>query len=139
MSSGLGAGEQGTMLTDYVVVSRLKDLLLPDCRRDKKRGDRPADYVGGPGVEAGATAVPQRGQWLQAASSAVLQELQVLGAAGAGAAEDSEVDALGSSSGSAAMPFLNSFIDLPRDFAKSGSLVPPNSTRTITRMTSNSW
>src|SRR5262249_38408770 len=36
------------------------------------------------------------------------------------------------------MPFLNSFIDLPSERAISGSLLPPNITSTITRMTSSS-
>src|SRR5436190_1117712 len=36
------------------------------------------------------------------------------------------------------MPFLNSFMDLPSERAISGSLLPPNMTSTITRMTSSS-
>src|SRR5437667_5846916 len=36
------------------------------------------------------------------------------------------------------MPFLNSFMDLPSERAISGSLLPPNMTSTMTRMTSSS-
>jgi hypothetical protein len=97
------------------------------------------NYFGGVGVEPGATIVPQRGQCAQATSIGDWQELQVGGAVEVTVAERAGVEALLSSSGSAAIPFLNSFMDLPSDFARSGSLLPPKSTKTITRISSSSW
>jgi len=44
----------------------------------------------------------------------------------------------GSSSPTAATPFLNSFIDFPSEAASSGSLLAPKRTRTITRPTTRS-
>jgi hypothetical protein len=37
------------------------------------------------------------------------------------------------------MPFLNSFIDFPREPAKSGSFFAPKKKRAITRPTIRSW
>jgi hypothetical protein len=96
-------------------------------------------YFGGAGGESSDMTVPQRGQWIQVTSSGDLKVLQVRGAVEAPGVEGCRVEDVFSSSGSAAMPFLNSFMDLPSDFARSGSLLPPKSTRTITRITSSSW
>src|SRR5712692_11093232 len=87
------------------------------------------------GSAAEGAAVPHAGQCVHAASSAALHEAQTRVGAGLAA---TVAGALVSSS-SVATPFLNSFIDLPRDFASSGSLAPPNRTSAITRMTINSY
>jgi hypothetical protein len=97
------------------------------------------NYFGGVGVEPGATIVPQRGQCAQTTSIGDWQELQVRGPVEVTVAECTGVEDLLSSSGSAAIPFLNSFMDFPSDFARSGSFLPPMSTKTITRIRSSSW
>src|SRR6266545_3075901 len=84
------------------------------------------------------TGAPQLAQWVHAASIALLQEPHNLGGAGLSEAPDCVLDAC-SSSASVPNPFLNSFMDLPSDLARSGSLLPPNSTSTMTRMIINSW
>src|SRR5260370_13507037 len=95
-----------------------------------------AGYFSTVGVDPGTTGVPQRGQWVELASRGFLQYPHagagIVGAAGCGFG-------VCSVSGSAPIPFLNSFMDFPSDFARSGSLLPPNSTRTITRMSKSSW
>ena len=96
-------------------------------------------YFGGLGVEPAATAAPQCGQWVQVGSSGDSQERQVRGTVEVTVAERAGVEDFLSTSGSAAMPFLNSFMDFPSDLARSGSLFPPKSINTITRITSSSW
>jgi hypothetical protein len=83
------------------------------------------NYFGGVGVESGAPIVPQRGQCAQATSIGDWQALQVHGAVEVTVAERPGVlEDLLSSSGSAAIPFLNSFIELPSDFVRRS---PPGS------------
>jgi hypothetical protein len=106
--------------------------------RPKTKGSGGA-YFGGLGVEPAAATVPQCGQWVQVESSGDSHERHVRGTVEVTVAERAGVEDLLSSSGSAAMPFLNSFMDFPSDFARSGSLLPPKSIKTITRITSSSW
>src|SRR5712692_11869091 len=96
-------------------------------------------YVGGLGVEAAAATAPQRGQWVQVESSGDAQDRHVRGTVEVTGVDSAGVEDRLSSSGSAAIPFLNSFMDFPSDFARSGSLLPPKSTNTITRIRSSSW
>jgi hypothetical protein len=94
-------------------------------------------YFGG--FEPVTTTAPQRGQWIQVESSGDAQEPHVRGAVEVAVVADSpEVEGPLSSSGSAAIPFLNSFMDFPSDFARSGSLLPPKNTNAITRIRSSS-
>ena len=89
----------------------------------------PTNYFGGVGVQPGATIVPQRGQCAQPTSIGDWQKLQVREAVEVTVAERAGVELVLPSSGSAAIPFLNSFVDFPSDFARSGSLVPPKNTQ----------
>src|SRR5712692_8390714 len=101
---------------------------------DRRTPGRVSVYFGTVGGGPGATGVPQRGQWAQSASRGFLQYPHVCGGAGIVGAAGCGLGVC-SASGSVPIPFLNSFMDLPSDFARSGSLLPPNRTSTITRMT----
>jgi len=90
-----------------------------------------------PAVELFGASAPHRGQWLQSGSSGVLQDSHdrgagVLAAAGATVVFESEA------STSPDTPFLNSFIDVPRDLAISGSRFAPKKKSTMARPISRS-
>ena len=108
-------------------------------RRSGRLSKATTNYFGEVGVEPDATILPQCGQCAQVTSIGAWQALQIRGVVEVTVAERGGVEDLLSSSGSAAIPFLNSFMDFPSDFARSGSLLPPKSTKTITRIRSSSW